>query len=219
MISGATRVAPEKAVFRPALLRQSMPGFTEKHMTIKPIETKYNGYRFRSRLEARWAVFFDSMEIAYEYELQGFDLGQGRRYLPDFYLPDFGLHVEIKPARDVIDEQFVFKISSFAIEHGNSTLLVVGTPGNEEMFLVDRKLEGWGAGSAEPEVPTMVSFWESVCDWAAVTIMPTPHPFKRWALAYRNPQPLWQADWSRAVALARGARFEHGESPKAPGDG
>lgn len=26
-------------------------------MTIKPIETVYNGYRFRSRLEARWARF------------------------------------------------------------------------------------------------------------------------------------------------------------------
>lgn len=25
---------------------------------IKPIETKYDGYLFRSRLEARWAVFF-----------------------------------------------------------------------------------------------------------------------------------------------------------------
>ena len=26
---------------------------------IKAIETYYKGYRFRSRLEARWAVFFD----------------------------------------------------------------------------------------------------------------------------------------------------------------
>ena len=28
--------------------------------SIKPIETNYKGYRFRSRLEARWAVFFDA---------------------------------------------------------------------------------------------------------------------------------------------------------------
>ena len=32
MISGATRVAPEKAVFRPALLRLQQPGLPEKHM-------------------------------------------------------------------------------------------------------------------------------------------------------------------------------------------
>ncbi len=37
---------------------------------MKPIETIYNGFRFRSRLEARWAVFFDAVEIKYEYEIK-----------------------------------------------------------------------------------------------------------------------------------------------------
>jgi hypothetical protein len=37
-------------------------------MEIKPIETEYGGYKFRSRLEARWAVFFDTAKIKYEYE-------------------------------------------------------------------------------------------------------------------------------------------------------
>lgn len=41
---------------------------------IKPIETIYNGYRFRSRLEARWAVFLDSLGVKYEYEPEGFEL-------------------------------------------------------------------------------------------------------------------------------------------------
>lgn len=36
-------------------------------MDIKPIETHYNGYRFRSRLEARWAVFFDALGIKPEF--------------------------------------------------------------------------------------------------------------------------------------------------------
>jgi len=35
--------------------------------TIKPIETHYAGHRFRSRLEARWAVFLDAMEIPWQY--------------------------------------------------------------------------------------------------------------------------------------------------------
>ena len=51
---------------------------------IKAIETYYKGYRFRSRLEARWAVFFDAAGIKYEYEPEGFDLGGGLYYLPDF---------------------------------------------------------------------------------------------------------------------------------------
>lgn len=65
---------------------------------IKPIETLWKGYRFRSRLEARWAVFFETLGVRWEYESQGFELSDGTRYLPDFYLPDRGLYVEIKPA-------------------------------------------------------------------------------------------------------------------------
>ena len=56
-------------------------------MTIKPIETNYNGYRFRSRTEARWAVFFDALAVRYEYEPQGYRLHDGTPYLPDFWLP------------------------------------------------------------------------------------------------------------------------------------
>ena len=36
---------------------------------IKAIETYYKGYRFRSRLEARWAVFFDAACVEYEYAI------------------------------------------------------------------------------------------------------------------------------------------------------
>lgn len=63
---------------------------------MKAIETIYNGYRFRSRLEARWAVFFDEMGIKYEYEPQGYKLSNGKCYLPDFYLPESKCFVEIK---------------------------------------------------------------------------------------------------------------------------
>jgi hypothetical protein len=64
-------------------------------MDIKPIETVYNGYRFRSRLEARWAVFFDELGIKYEYEPEGFEK-EGYRYLPDFYLTETKTWVEVK---------------------------------------------------------------------------------------------------------------------------
>jgi hypothetical protein len=73
-------------------------------MNIKPIETRYKGYRFRSRLEARWAVFFDALGIVWEYEKEGYELPSGR-YLPDFWLPSIvvgegdstGAWIEIKP--------------------------------------------------------------------------------------------------------------------------
>lgn len=63
---------------------------------MKAIETKYKGYRFRSRLEARWAMFFDAIGFPWEYEPEGFELSDGTRYLPDFRL--FGhIWYEIKP--------------------------------------------------------------------------------------------------------------------------
>ena len=63
---------------------------------IKAIETVYKGYRFRSRLEARWAVFFDSAGIKWQYEHEGFQLSSGERYLPDFYLPELDVFAEVK---------------------------------------------------------------------------------------------------------------------------
>jgi hypothetical protein len=53
-------------------------------MAIKAIETRYAGCRFRSRLEARWAVLFDALGFAWEYEPEGYELGELGWYLPDF---------------------------------------------------------------------------------------------------------------------------------------
>lgn len=72
----------------------------------RAIETVFDGYKFRSRLEARWAVFFKTLGIPYEYEKEGYDL-DGTWYLPDFWLPqgcsmsmvgEEGFYIEIKPS-------------------------------------------------------------------------------------------------------------------------
>jgi hypothetical protein len=59
------------------------------------IQTEYKGYQFRSRLEARWAVFFDHLGIEWTYEDQGYEV-EGHRYLPDFWLPRAHCWVEVK---------------------------------------------------------------------------------------------------------------------------
>mgnify|MGYP003640735598 CR=1 FL=1 len=56
---------------------------------IKPKPTEYDGHLFRSRLEARWAVFFNEMKWKYHYELEDIRVehkGEILRYLPDFYV-------------------------------------------------------------------------------------------------------------------------------------
>ena len=63
------------------------------------IETRYAGCKFRSRLEARWAVFFDTLGVRWEYEKQGYErevAGEVFRWLPDFELPDMDVLVEVK---------------------------------------------------------------------------------------------------------------------------
>ncbi len=63
---------------------------------IQAIETEYAGYKFRSRLEARWAVFFNAMGVKWYYEHEGYKLSSGW-YLPDFWLPEMKIHFEVKP--------------------------------------------------------------------------------------------------------------------------
>lgn len=60
--------------------------------SIAAIPTTYRGRTYRSRLEARWAAFFDALGIAHEYE--PYDLGL---WSPDFLLTEMRVLVEVKP--------------------------------------------------------------------------------------------------------------------------
>ena len=81
----------------------------------KPIETHYKGYRFRSRLEARWAIFFDTLGIKYEYEPEGYQLSDGTLYLPDFYLPESKQFFEVK---GVMTDKDMHKVKQFIQDSG-----------------------------------------------------------------------------------------------------
>jgi hypothetical protein len=98
-------------------------------MTIKPIETHYKGYRFRSRLEARWAVFFDALGIKWEYEPEGYDLGEAGWYLPDFWLPQVDMWAEVKPKSLTPDE--LTKCVVIAGLTARPCLLLTGVPQNK----------------------------------------------------------------------------------------
>lgn len=95
-------------------------------MTIKAIETRYAGCRFRSRLEARWAVLFDHLGIQWEYEPQGFELDAGR-YLPDFYLPGTREWVEVKGSQpDSTDMAKCLEFGTLQQREGRIFLLLQG---------------------------------------------------------------------------------------------
>lgn len=71
---------------------------------MKVIPTYYKGIKFRSRIEARWAVFFDALKVRFEYEKEGYSL-EGKPYLPDFYLQDLKCFIEIKGEKPTRQEQ------------------------------------------------------------------------------------------------------------------
>ena len=89
-------------------------------MTIKAIQTQYKGYHFRSRLEARYAVLFDSLGFKWEYEKEGYDLGECGYYLPDFFLPDLNVWIEIKGGKATDDELYKCSALSYELTGGEN---------------------------------------------------------------------------------------------------
>ena len=68
--------------------------------------TTYNGVRFKSLSEAKFARILDILDIQYNYEVMTFKRpDNGGRYTPDFFLPAQQLIVEYKPARPLIEEE------------------------------------------------------------------------------------------------------------------
>lgn len=106
-------------------------------MTIAAKQTYYKGNIFRSRLEAKWAVFFDEMGIKYRYEPGTYRVpmdGYFMRYCPDFVLQNVRtqqeiqqpLYVEVKGVERYsdINQNEQRKIESFA---NKNSILVLGS--------------------------------------------------------------------------------------------
>lgn len=90
---------------------------------LTAIETEYNGNLFRSRIEARWAVFFTELGIIYDYEKEGYNLS-GVWYLPDFWIESWDSYFEVKG--DVPDNEEVKKCNLLSKESGKQVLLAYG---------------------------------------------------------------------------------------------
>ena len=189
---------------------------------IKPIETVYNGYRYRSRLEARWAVFFDSLGVNYEYEPEGFDIGDGLYYLPDFYLPRFELYVEIKASRELDDG----KAERFARQGDCGGILICyGQPFDRDYrFITAYESDESGGGEYDTDwgPPGSVMFYQhqgntmiliqdnkSERVFYEVRHVYTTGEVKEFHLDYIHNRLVI----NRLEINARQARFEHGETP------
>jgi hypothetical protein len=197
-------------------------------MTLQTIETQYMGYRFRSRLEARYAVLFDALGMAYEYEKEGYDLGHAGYYLPDFWLPQPQAWVEIKGDEPSASDRA--KIDALARGTRHPVWTLVGMPGAD-----------WGHPCVsvfqpldDPEGrygPSMTR------EWYQTQALQDPDDFGGLAhvqqalvdggLVWHMCVSVWQGPatcaaplvtctqraFTRAVDAMRAARFEYGETP------
>lgn len=165
---------------------------------MKAIETQYKGYRFRSRLEARWACFFDALSIPWKYEVEGYDLGAAGFYLPDFALTDEessrDFWLEVKAANFTMAE--FHKALHLAIQTKRTVVLADGLP---EFRSYEAIQYGGHGGEERAEVANVLIDWKKRRLWW--------EPSQGEIDALRT-----DPDYCRAVVAARSARFEFGES-------
>lgn len=204
---------------------------------IKPIETIYNGNRFRSRLEARWAVFFDALGVEYEYEPEGFQLPDGSFYLPDFRVKCYGnrgdcgdssydLWIEVKGRMTPEDARKIEQFAGHFTDHADEPVNLPGSgniygPGFQNPILVVGNIPAEGCSHDSWSLKAydkmdgcdICPFNYELIDGDYFGAYPAVHKGKFY---------LWGDDsnyiWGvkaveEAYAKARQARFEHGETP------
>jgi hypothetical protein len=198
---------------------------------LKAIETKYKGYRFRSRLEARWAVFFDTLGIAWEYEKEGYDLGGAGWYLPDFWLPKVydrigkpGVWVEIKGQTPTEIESN--RCAALAELSERSVILLAGEPMTHEegwhgmppgldghyqwTYFNDSDRDTDGGSS-----PAGVG-WDNWMRWHRCSLcraikIEFDNDYFTCPICHRNTCTSQDPQIDAAIYAARSARFEHGK--------
>jgi hypothetical protein len=94
---------------------------------MKALNTLYAGSYFRSRTEARWAVYFDLIGVEWEYEKEGYDLGDGVKYLPDFWFPKHKMYGEVKATNDLTDVE-VDKAKRLSLQSKREVVILSGPP-------------------------------------------------------------------------------------------
>lgn len=121
---------------------------------IKAIDTQYKGYKFRSRLEARVAVFLDALDASWEYEPEGYVLPINGNYLPDFLVYSFpkatrAFWLEVKGRSP--SKREIYKLRELCVETGVPGMFFIGSTGSEQnpkntfsaIAQHNREYDGW----------------------------------------------------------------------------
>ncbi len=177
----------------------------------QPIQTRYAGCNFRSRLEARWAVAFDAMGVEWRYETEGFDL-DGQWYLPDFLLPQRHVWVEVKP--NLASEDLTKAVA--LARHTDEAVICLGdipkenSKGPHHVMIGRNRSERltveWFAWlPADPEIGNVI---EEPHGYSRFIGQDNAIPSEMWT--HRKGQVIVPPFVASAYREGRSARFEHG---------
>lgn len=188
---------------------------------MQVIQTHYRGYHFRSRLEARWAVFFDALRIPWQYEVEGFDLGAAGWYLPDFWLPQQRYYVEIKGERSSAPD--TTKARAWVLATKQPIWVFLGLPNYDpELDWISTGFRTDGSRYEfvpdDPEVSLIPHMLEDPDEYGGIAKVRAY--IKNGGTIFDLRQPTFEvlgftcsnAQYIAAVIAARSARFEHGEA-------
>src|SRR5699024_8295343 len=208
---------------------------SRSRLVAKP--TEYAGRTFRSRTEARWAVFFDALGLAWEYEEHGHVLTVGKRlvsYLPDVYLPDVwgqtgkGVWFEVKGAAPTPEEkrlaQALAKASGVDCYIASGGIPSPSQVTGSRVLLSPGRIDGFHP-RARRRVPasgklSVAECW-TPCECAAIGIQRNGLAGRmgcgtsacgRKSLSVPSPKRRAGERIQRAMMVRRSARFERGES-------
>lgn len=201
-----TYVPPQRVVAEPQAL---MGG-------IQALETGYAGHLFRSRLEARWAVFFDALKIPWEYEAERYQLPSGK-YLPDFWLPRQELFYEVKGVAPTVAYRRL--LEELSVGTGHRVALAVGSIPDPARYAPGSEGESdFWIDTYEPTVDTGLVERQAWTQCAKCSFFDLRHEgigrlagcgCKEGTLECGQLAPRTVLEAMRA---ARSARFEHGQS-------
>jgi len=179
---------------------------------ITAIETRYKGYRFRSRLEARWAVFFDALGVIWEYEKEGFEVPSS--FMCDMLyevvgqIMDFNLTYEKLSLAELADS-----LGSYEEQLGGSFRYL------PDFWFPDFKMWGEVKGTGGGDIVDLLKVFafQRASGFRVALFHDLPSAFC-WLDPCHDGHDMTfrktKQQLERAKNIARSARFEHGETPR-----
>lgn len=170
--------------------------------TITPLPSQYAYTMFRSRLEARWAAYFDLLKLPWQYEPEGYELPQGN-YCPDFVCSqNHSFFVEVKPNEAEL-ERAKDKLLHLALLTHRCVVAVVGPPS------VRAQWAAYPNGTTTDDVarPLVFRCLEPMCAWGVPYVV--PDKYRVGDVIYEHAE---EAEWQIAANL----RFENGVAERLP---